>query len=190
MKTYAPGHALRQCARWSVERLQQYSVKYCVDLCNLQLTSDVYIILISPHIVIRALYCNRSIFTRLVNRRSSRCIIGRADPTGFLDNLTCSWRCSEGMIRCFKGNIGCQAWARTSSAPRLWIHDGSVLKSIIGIRKSGLETKPNWSCLRNIRMSLTHLTVDSVWNSCKPYKYNSHLYGFWNTLCVERPLEL
>ena len=90
-----------------------------------------------------------------MNRRSSRCIIGRADPTGFLDYLTCSWRYSGDRIRCFRGYIGCQAWARTSGAPRLWIHDGSVLKSIIGIRKSGLQTNANWSCLRaHIRTSL------------------------------------
>ena len=61
-----------------VERLQQYSVKYCVDLYNLQLTSDVRNILISPHIVIRALDYNGSTIPRLVNRRSGWWMVGRA----------------------------------------------------------------------------------------------------------------
>ena len=102
VKTYAPKHALRLCARWSVERLQQYSVKYCADLYNLQLTSDVCNILISPHIVIRALDYNGSTIPRLVNRRSGWWMVGRA--VKFL-GVVSGW------------NI--IAWARTSGAPRL-----------------------------------------------------------------------
>ena len=58
--------------------------------------------------------------TRLVNRRISRCRIGRADYTAFLDDITSGWRCSENRIRYFRGYIGCQAWARTSGALRFF----------------------------------------------------------------------
>ena len=157
---------------------------------QLQPTSDDCCILISHHIVIRALDCNWSMRTRLMNRRS-RCI-GRA--VRILDDTIGSWRCSENGIRFFRGYIGCQMWTRMSGAQRLFrIHRDSLRRSIIGIR-NGLQTKASWSCLRaHIRMSLTRLTVDSVRNSCKLYKYNSHLYEFRNKsyrLCVERPLEL
>ena len=58
--------------------------------------------------------------TRLVNRRISRYRIGRADYAAFLDDMTRDWRCSENRIRYLRGYIGCQAWARTSGAPRLF----------------------------------------------------------------------
>ena len=46
-----------------------------------------------------------------------------------------------------------------SGAPRLFrIHGDSLLKSIIGIRKPGLQTKPNWSCLRISTTSYSHPT--------------------------------
>ena len=104
VKTHAPKHA---------ERLQQYSIKYWVDLCNLQLTSFVYNILISPHIVKRGLESNRSMITRLVNRRISRCRIGRV---GFLDDMTGGRRCIENRTRYH----GRQWWDRCHQDSEVW----------------------------------------------------------------------